>query len=71
MEAPLKHLNFKHRKTPELTDPSNIYTYDSHPSIEYTDLTNSPTAIGNLGHKCFPPIPPPFRVLIHDLLPLC
>jgi len=58
MEAPLEHLTFDHRKTPELMDPSNVYTYDSYSGLEYMGFTNSPTAIGNIGRKCFPSDPP-------------
>jgi hypothetical protein len=57
MEAPLEHLTFEHRKTPELMDPSNVYTYDSYSGLEYMGFTNSPTAIGNIGLAAYDPSP--------------
>ena len=53
MEAPLEHLTFEHRKTPELMDPSSVYTYDSYSGLEYMGFPNSPTAIGAIGRKFF------------------
>lgn len=51
MEAPLEHLTFEHRKTPELMD--NAYTYDPYSGLEYMGFPNSPSAIGSISRKCF------------------
>ena len=58
MEAPLEHLTFENRKTPELMDPSSVYTYDSYSGLEYMGFPNSPSAIGTIGREflfCFRP----------------
>jgi hypothetical protein len=57
MEAPLEHLTFEHRKTPELMDPSSVYAYDSYSGLEYMGFPNSPSAIGNIGLATYVPSP--------------
>lgn len=70
MEAPLEHLTFENRKTPELMDPSSVYTYDSYSGLEYMGFPNSPTAIGTIGREFLFASGPAFaRVSNHDLLP--
>ena len=51
MEAPLEHLTFEPRKTPELMDPSSVYTYDSYSGLDYMGFPNSPSAIGSISRK--------------------
>ena len=51
MEASLDHLTFEPRKTPELMDPSSVYTYDSYSGLEYMGFPNSPAAIGSIGRQ--------------------
>jgi len=53
MEAPLEHLTFEHRKTPELMDPSSVYAYDSYSGLEYMGFPNSPATIGSIGRMLF------------------
>jgi len=57
MEAPLDHLTFEPRKTPELMDPSSVYTYDSYSGLEYMGFPNSPTAIGSISLANYIPSP--------------
>ena len=53
MEASLEHLTFEPCKTPELMDPSSVYTYDSYSGLEYMGFPNSPAAIGSIGRQYF------------------
>ena len=71
MEAPLEHLTFENRKTPELMDPSNVYTYSSYAGLEYMGFPDSPTAIGTISRKfLFASDPAFFHPPNHDLFPL-
>jgi hypothetical protein len=57
MEAPLEHLTFEPRKTPELMDPSSVYTYDSYSGLEYMGFPSSPSAIGSISLATYIPSP--------------
>jgi hypothetical protein len=49
MEAPLEHLSFDHRKTPDLIDATGNYTYDHFSGLDYLSYPHSPNAIGSMG----------------------
>jgi len=49
MEAPLEHLSFDHRKTPDLIDSTGNYSYDPFSGLDYLPYPHSPNAIGSMG----------------------
>ena len=71
METPLEHLTFEPRKTPELMDPSSVYTYDSYSGLEYMGFPDSPSTVGSLVVSFgFAPDPASVPVPDHGLFPL-
>jgi len=57
MEAPLEHLSFDHRKSPDLIDANGSYTYDPFSGIDYMPYPHSPNAIGSMGLSTYVPSP--------------
>ena len=70
MEASLERLTLESHKTPELMDPSSIYTYDSCSGLEYMCFLNSPVVnIGSIGRQ-FASDLVSVPLSHHDLLPV-